>query len=57
VISVITLWRYCAHVTNGMIDDRHDLNQYRSAIAIRYDKTAVAFLDAIHLATSVVWLC
>jgi transposase len=31
------------------------LKQYR-AIATRYDKTAVAFLGAIHLAASVVWL-
>lgn len=31
------------------------LKQYR-AIATRYDKTAVAFLGAIHLAAAVVWL-
>lgn len=31
------------------------LKQYR-AIATRYDKTAVAFLGAVHLAASVVWL-
>jgi transposase len=31
------------------------LKQYR-AIATRYDKTAVAFLGAIHLAASIVWL-
>jgi transposase len=31
------------------------LKQYR-AIATRYDKTAVAFLGAIHLAASMVWL-
>ena len=31
------------------------LKQYR-AIATRYDKTAIAFLGAIHLAASVVWL-
>ncbi len=31
------------------------LKQYR-AIAARYDKTAIAFLGAIHLAASVVWL-
>jgi len=31
------------------------LKQYR-AIATRYDKRAVAFLGAIHLAASVVWL-
>lgn len=31
------------------------LKQYR-AIATRYDKTATAFLGAIHLAASVVWL-
>ena len=31
------------------------LKQYR-AIATRYDKTAVNFLGAIHLAASVVWL-
>lgn len=31
------------------------LKQYR-AIATRYDKTAISFLGAIHLAASVVWL-
>lgn len=31
------------------------LKQYR-AIATRYDKTAVNFLGAIHLAASVIWL-
>ena len=31
------------------------LKQYR-AIATRYDKTASAFLGAIHLVTSVIWL-
>ena len=31
------------------------LKQYR-AIATRYDKTAVAFLGAIHLAAAVAWL-
>ena len=31
------------------------LKQYR-AIATRYDKTARNFLDAIHLAASVIWL-
>ena len=31
------------------------LKQYR-AIATRYDKTAAAFLGAIHLAATVVWL-
>jgi transposase len=31
------------------------LKQFR-AIATRYDKTAVAFLGAIHLAASVIWL-
>ena len=31
------------------------LKQYR-AIATRYDKTAAAFLGAIHLATVVIWL-
>ena len=31
------------------------LKQYR-AIATRYDKTALDFLDAIHLAAAVVWL-
>jgi transposase len=31
------------------------LKQYR-AIATRYDKRAVAFLGAIHLAASVIWL-
>ncbi len=31
------------------------LKQYR-AIATRYDKTAAAFLGAIHLAAAVVWL-
>lgn len=31
------------------------LKQYR-AIATRYDKTAAAFLGAIHLAASVAWL-
>jgi predicted kinase len=30
------------------------LKQYR-AIATRYDKTAAAFLSAIHLAASVIW--
>ncbi|MEM9771083.1 MAG: transposase [Cyanobacteria bacterium P01_D01_bin.73] len=31
------------------------LNQYRG-IATRYDKTAVNFLGAIHLAATVIWL-
>jgi len=31
------------------------LKQYR-AIATRFDKTAVAFLGAVHLAASIVWL-
>ena len=31
------------------------LKQYR-AIATRYDKTAIAFLGAIHIAASVIWL-
>ena len=31
------------------------LKQYR-AIATRYDKTALSFLGAIHLAAAVVWL-
>ncbi|MGL9721032.1 transposase, partial [Symbiopectobacterium sp.] len=31
------------------------LKQYR-AIATRYDKTAINFLGAIHLAASIVWL-
>ncbi len=31
------------------------LKRYR-AIATRYDKTATAFLGAIHLAASVIWL-
>ena len=31
------------------------LKHYR-AIATRYDKTATAFLGAIHLAASVIWL-
>ena len=31
------------------------LKQYR-AIATRYDKRAVVFLGAIHLAASVIWL-
>ena len=31
------------------------LKQFR-AIATRYDKTAVAFLGAIHLAAAIIWL-
>jgi len=31
------------------------LKQYR-AIATRYDKRAIAFLGAIHLAAAVIWL-
>ncbi|MEL6778061.1 MAG: transposase, partial [Cyanobacteria bacterium J06597_16] len=31
------------------------LKQYR-AIATRYDKTAVNFLGAVHLAAAVIWL-
>ena len=34
---------------------RERLKHYR-AIATRYDKTADAFLGAIHLAASVIWL-
>ncbi|WP_456391185.1 transposase [Profundibacter sp.] len=39
-----------------MIENLFEKLKHYRAIATRYDKTAVAFLGAIHLAASLIWL-